>query len=185
MSPVFYRRERFELVESGHFWLSPTPDLVGSIGWDARITRLATWVVLRDRTVPESRPILFLNTHFDHVGQQARLESARVIRNFVEARLDRFDAIVAGDFNAGEDSPPYRALKAGDALRDTYRLVQPERQGNEGTFTAFDPNATGGDRIDWILVSGAFGVIDAEIDRRLYDGRLPSDHFAVTAVVGR
>jgi endonuclease/exonuclease/phosphatase family metal-dependent hydrolase len=185
MSPVFYRADRFELIESGVFWLSPTPDTVASIGWDARITRIATWVRLRDLKAADARPILWVNTHFDHVGTQARLESARLIRTFVESRQADHDLIVTGDFNTGEGSEPWDALTAGDLLRDTHRIVHPQRLPNEGTFTAFDPARTEGDRIDWILVSRAFVVTDAEIDRRLYDGRIPSDHFPVTATLAR
>ena len=185
MSPVFYRADRFELIESGVFWLSSTPEVIASVGWDARITRIATWARLRDLGAPDARTILWVNTHFDHVGVQARLESARLIRNFVETRQADHDLIITGDFNAGEGSEPWVALTVGDVLRDTHRVVHPQRMPDEGTFTAFDPTRTGGDRIDWILVSSAFAVIDAEIDRRLYDNRLPSDHFAVTATLKR
>lgn len=185
MSPVFYRADRFDLVESGVFWLSPTPQVVASVGWDARITRIATWVRLRDRQSADAKPILWVNTHFDHVGTQARLESARMILVFVRERQAGHDLIVTGDFNAGEGSEPWLALTSGEVLRDTYRIAHPERKPGEGTFTAFDPANTQGDRIDWILVSDAFTVLDAEIDQRLYDGRLPSDHFAVTATLLR
>jgi endonuclease/exonuclease/phosphatase family metal-dependent hydrolase len=185
MSPVFYRADRFELIESGVFWLSPTPQVVASVGWDARITRIATWIRLRDLKAPESKSILWVNTHFDHVGSQARLESARMILAFVGERRGDHDVIVTGDFNTGEGSDPWVALTSDGLLRDTYRVVHPQRQPDEGTFTAFDPANNRGDRIDWILVSDAFSVLDAEIDQRLYDGRLPSDHFAVTATVSR
>jgi endonuclease/exonuclease/phosphatase family metal-dependent hydrolase len=65
---LFYRTARFEKVGGGHFWLSETPNKVGSKGWDAALPRLATWVKLKDRTAADAPPVLFLNTHFDHKG---------------------------------------------------------------------------------------------------------------------
>ena len=68
---VFYRKERFEKLDGGHFWLSETPDVPGSKGWDAALPRVATWVRLKDRAAPDRPPVLFLNTHLDHRGAAA------------------------------------------------------------------------------------------------------------------
>ncbi len=89
MAAVFYRKDRFEKLDSGHFWFSETPDRPGSKGWDSLLPRVATWVKLRDRTAPDGKPVLFLNAHLDHRGVKARLESARLIRTKVSelARL--------------------------------------------------------------------------------------------------
>src|SRR4051794_26602360 len=84
MMAIVYRKARFEKLDAGHFWLSETPDVVGSKGWDGALPRMVTWVKLRDRTDPEARPIAFFNTHFDHRGPQARIESARLLRRKVE-----------------------------------------------------------------------------------------------------
>jgi endonuclease/exonuclease/phosphatase family metal-dependent hydrolase len=96
--------------------------------------------------------------------------------------------IVTGDFNEGEGSPPYQALFGAmsgkpSPLRDTYRIAQPVRGTNEGTFTEFKAEATGGERIDWISVSMGWQVKQALIDHTARDGRTPSDHFPMTAVV--
>lgn len=80
MMALFYKRDRFEKLDSGRFWLSETPDQVGSKSWDSSLPRMVTWMKLRDRRNPSARPIAFFNTHFDHLGVQARLESARLIR---------------------------------------------------------------------------------------------------------
>jgi endonuclease/exonuclease/phosphatase family metal-dependent hydrolase len=190
MTAVLYKADRFDLLASGHFWLSESPETVASIGWDASMTRMATWLKLRDRRSPAGRPILVINTHFDHVGKQARLESARLIRRRAAELGDGCSIVILGDFNCGEDEPPYRALVVGDEsddlkLIDAYRVAHPERGPNEGTFHGFKPETAGNRRIDWVVVSDDFQVVSAEIDRRLYRGRIPSDHFAVNAVLKR
>ncbi len=189
MAALFYRKERFEKLDGGHFWLSPTPEKVGSKGWDAALPRIVTWVKLKDRNQPDAKPILFLNTHFDHRGENARRESANLIRSKLEEWNKQCRLVVTGDFNAGEGSKPYAALfvtdKRGDSpVIDTFRSKFPDKSNNEGTFSGFQADKTTGDRIDWIGCSLDFVVREASIDRTAKEGRTPSDHFAVTAVLG-
>jgi endonuclease/exonuclease/phosphatase family metal-dependent hydrolase len=189
MTATFYRRDRFDLLDSGHFWLSLSPDQPGSKDWDAAITRMATWLKLRDRRQPARLPIVVINTHFDHVGQTARLESARLIRRRAAEMGKGCSVIVMGDFNCGDDDPPHAALVGrqddGIDLFDTCRAIHPARGPDEATFHAFDTTKTRGARIDWILATPDFRVESAEIDRSLPGGRVPSDHFPVTAVLRR
>jgi endonuclease/exonuclease/phosphatase family metal-dependent hydrolase len=187
MTAIFYVRDRFEPVASGHLWLSPTPDVPGSRGWDAALPRIASWVRLRDRELPEEPPLLFLNTHFDHVGEQARLESARLLRRKAGELGAGCRIVVAGDFNAAEATPPYAALFTDDAegprLVDSFRTLAPRPSGPEGTFNRFDPAVIDGPRIDWIGCSADWRVIAAGIDRTVVAGRTPSDHWAVTTTL--
>lgn len=189
MAALFYRAERFEKLDGGHFWLSDRPDTPGSKGWDAALPRVATWVKLRDKKAPDARPILFLNTHFDHLGIKARLESANLIRERLEKLGAGCSLLVTGDFNAGEASLPYLALFGKEAkdspLVDTFRAIHPERGKKEGTFNGFNPTKVEGQRIDWIGCSRDWKVLAVAIDRTTRDGRVPSDHFPVTAEVGR
>lgn len=188
MAAVFYRTDRFEKLDGGHFWFSQTPNKAGSKGWDAALPRVATWVKLKDRAAPGGKPVLFLNAHLDHRGQKARIESARLIRQRAAELGKGCRVIVTGDFNAGEGSAPYTALFA-DADRtpfplvDTFRTAHPTRDKQEGTFTGFNATQIGGDRIDWIACSRDWEVRLAAIDRTARDGRTPSDHFPVTAVL--
>ncbi len=189
MTALYFRRDRFEKLGGGHFWLSETPDKPGSKSWDTSLTRMATWVRLRDRRQPRAKPLVFFNTHFDHRGEQARLESARLLRRRAAAAIAAGDRIiVTGDFNAGEESAPYRAFfdldeNVPSPLRDVYRVLHPTRAANEGTFSGFKAEAVTGPRIDWIGVSREWRVLAAAIDRTARDGRTPSDHFAMTAVL--
>ncbi len=181
---IFFKTDRFEKVAAGHFWLSETPDQPGSRSWDAAITRMVTWAKLRDRH--GGREFLWLNTHWDHQGTQARLESAKLMRRWLAEHASRRPVVITGDFNSTEDAPPYRRLLEGaDAapkLTDAYRHAHPARQPDEATFHAFTGKRDGS-RIDWILCSPDFTPVEAAIDRSSRDGRYPSDHFPVTAVL--
>jgi len=178
-SPILYRRDRFMHVRSGTIWLSETPEHAGSVGWDAALPRIATWVTLRCRENPLI-DVTVINTHFDHRGERARLESARLLRNTAES-LGGVPLIVMGDFNAPPGSPPHGAL-TGDrrpefALIDGYANLHPDAP-NPGTFNGFRRAEDSG-RIDWILHSRRFRATSAEVDRRSEGGRFPSDHFPV------
>ncbi|MFO0013399.1 MAG: endonuclease/exonuclease/phosphatase family protein [Planctomycetota bacterium] len=188
MAALFYRKDRFEAIDAGHFWLSEMPSAVGSKGWDAALPRIASWVMLRDRKDPAAVPILFLNTHFDHQGRKARAESARLIASKLHELGPQCRWIVTGDFNADPSEPPYTNLFATDPtssrrLFDTLRVCHPTPQPDEGTFTGFDVKQTSGSRIDWIGCTEEFSVQSAEIVRDATDGRTPSDHFPVTSVL--
>lgn len=187
---LYWRKDRFDKVGGGHFWLSDLPETPGSKGWDAALPRITTWVKLSDRKTPGARPILFINTHFDHQGKKARLESAQLLRKKLVTLGTGCALIVTGDFNAGEGSEPYGALfgeldgKKSPVL-DTYRVAHPKKAKDEGTFNGFKPSATTGARIDWIGCSPDWTVKAAAIDRSTRNGRTPSDHFPVTAILTR
>ncbi len=190
MAALFFRTDRFEKVAGGDFWLSDKPDTAGSKGWDAALPRVTSWVKLKDKKGPAAKPILYLNTHFDHRGETARAESARLLRKRIIELGKDCSVVVTGDFNAGEGSGPYKALfdKSGDEpspVIDTFRTVHPTPGKEEGTFNGFKPTAIGGPRIDWIGCSRDWKVTAAAIDRTVRDGRVPSDHFPVTAVLSR
>jgi endonuclease/exonuclease/phosphatase family metal-dependent hydrolase len=187
MAAILFRRERFEKVRDGHFWLSETPDVVGSKGWDADLPRIVTWVKLRDRK-NDNRPLLLLNTHFDHLGKQARLESAKLMRKrMIELAGAGEAVIVTGDFNAVQYSPPYKALlgEADAPLRlvETFKEAHPKPTTQDFTFNNFTGQNDRADRIDWILRSEQLATVKAEIDRTNDNGRYPSDHYPVEAVL--
>ena len=132
MMALYFRKDRFEKLDGGHFWLSETPDVIGSKSWDSSLPRMVTWVKLRDRRQEALPPIVFFNTHFDHMGTTARLESAKLLRRKIAALCDTCSVIVTGDFNTDEASPPYRALfDAVDSVPspvvDSYRANRPDR----------------------------------------------------------
>lgn len=185
-APIMYRRERFEVVDAGYFWLSETPEVPGSLSWDAAITRILSWTLLRDRNAG-NRELVFANTHFDHRGEQARLESARLIRQRGSTMLNGRSVVLAGDFNATEDDAPYHAFLGGNEdnaarLIDSYRAVHPKRKPDEATYHRWEGGTTGS-RIDWVLHSPDLEPLSAGIDRTSQAGQFPSDHYPVQTVL--
>ncbi len=188
MAALYFRKDRFEKLDGGHFWLSETPKQPGSKSWDSALPRIATWVKLKDRTAKDGLPVLFLNTHFDHRGTKARLESARLIRQQLSELGKGCRIVITGDFNAAEASESYAELFADAAgktspIVDTFRIAHPKRGADEGTFSGFQANTISGARIDWIGCSRDWEIRSAGIDRTAKDGRTPSDHFPITAVL--
>lgn len=187
-SGIWYRRDRFTLLASGHFWLSETPDVPGSKSWDSSLPRMASWVRLHD--VESNRAIVVASTHFDHQGTRARAESTRVLREQLERIAGDDPVIIGGDFNMAATHENHALLLGGSgsgfALVDTFdasRAGSPTAaDGDVATFNGFQHCITG-ERIDWILCSPELRVRSAEINRMIRYGRLPSDHYPVTAVV--
>ena len=196
MTALFFKTDRFEKLDEGHFWLSTTPEVPGSVSWDSSLTRMASWVRLKDQRGESDRPLLFVNTHFDHIGKVARKESAALIRKLVATIAEGCDVVLTGDFNAGADSEPYQTLFDVSAERvagsdsprrpvfvDTYQQRRPVGAPGEATFSSFRSDVVQGARIDWIAVAGNWQVLAANIDRTTRDGRTPSDHYPVTATL--
>ncbi len=179
--PILFNKQRFMEVKHGHFWLSEKPRKPGSKSWDAQLPRMVTWVQLRYRKSLQNT-FYVINTHFDHAGQQARLESARMLRNTVESRAGN-PLIVLGDFNCAPQSDAYEELTTERGnLAELYdpfvELNLTERA--VGTYHGFDGEPDSA-RIDWILFNRRWWPRDIWIDQRAHDGRYPSDHFPVIA----
>jgi endonuclease/exonuclease/phosphatase family metal-dependent hydrolase len=181
---ILYRKSRLDLLDSGTFWLSQTPEVVGSRSWDSKHVRICTWVRVRDRVT--DRTLLHANTHLDDMGVRARTEGAKVIARRLPNLAQGAAVVLTGDFNSTELDEPYAGLvrpgePAALRLRDSYRVIHPQRNDNEGTIHGFS-GMTEGHRIDWILHTEDLISTAAEIVRdRAEDGRFPSDHYPVTS----
>lgn len=174
---LWVNARRFVVEASGTFWLSPTPELAGSVGWDAALPRTCTWARLRERA--SGRAVQVWNLHLDHRGSEARLRSAEALA----ARLAETPGphLVLGDLNCGEDSAPLVVLRAA-GLRDSFREIWPESSA-VGTFHAFR-GGTEGAKIDFVLTGEGLRTCAAAIlNAPAADGRWPSDHHFVTARV--
>ncbi|HEV2295062.1 MAG TPA: endonuclease/exonuclease/phosphatase family protein [Tepidisphaeraceae bacterium] len=185
MCAVFFRSDKFQKLDSGHFWLSERPSKPGSKGWGAFFPRMVTWVKLRPRD--GGATFCWFNTHLDAFSSRARENGARLLRLRMASIAGRMPVLVTGDFNADAGSDPYRILTGGSAatapLIDTFRaahVMPPKRTGTRHAFRG----GCGGPRIDWILASSnGFRTIDADIDHTKSGLMYPSDHFPVTAVL--
>jgi len=186
MCGVFFKRDRFEKVDAGHFWLSKSPEKPGSKSWGSAWTRMVTWTKLRQRD--NGQTFCVFNTHFDVWGGRARVESAGLLRSKMQTIAGGMPSIITGDFNDTPDSDCYRALTVGKKstrdvkLTDTFRAANPEITKSECTMHSFSGKEKG-PRIDWILTNGTVQTIAAKINRNKSGLRYPSDHFPVEAIV--
>lgn len=177
---VFYRRDRFEPLEYDHFWLSDTPDVIGSTTWGNTNRRMVTWVRFRDRQ--SGVEFFFWNTHLDHALQVAREKAAALIRERVNALKTALPVLLVGDFNAvAEANPAYDTLVKDGGFRDTWTLAAERQNADYNTFNGFGEPRRAGLRIDWILLRGEAQVASSEIVIFGRDGQFPSDHFPVVA----
>ena len=182
-SPLGFRHDRFALTGSGTFWLSPTPAIPGK-GWDAAYPRVASWARLKDKA--SRRALLVVNTHFDHVGTTARLESARQIRRWIGNNRKAGETVVLmGDFNSPADSPAHDAITdpapGQTRLHDTLTISRTPHFGPLGTFTAFKIEQVEASPIDHIFVSDGVAVLRHATLTQQTGGKLPSDHYPVLA----
>ncbi len=161
-SPLFYRADKFELLDSSTFWLSQYPDSAGFIGWDGACTRIATWAKLRDRAT--GKVFMAVNTHFDHVGTEARRQGALLIIRRIKDIVGDRPAVLTGDFNVNDRSEAYRTLTTNDfVLRDAYKIAD-RRTGPAYTFHDFgrEPMERR-EKIDFIFVTPQIKVLRADI----------------------
>jgi endonuclease/exonuclease/phosphatase family metal-dependent hydrolase len=174
---VYIRKERFEVAEEGTFWLSETPEEV-SVGWDAALERVCTWGLLKDKR--SGNQAWVFNVHFDHRGEEARLESARLILKKIKEKRkgSKIPVVVMGDLNADPDSPVLQTLLA--QLEDTYAEAS-RKSGPTGTWNGFNPQEKPGGRIDYVLVSPDLSPSEYLVPAPIIDGRYLSDHFPVKA----
>lgn len=201
-SPVFYKKDRYKLLDSGTFWLSETPDKPGK-GWDAECVRVCSWGHFKD--VKTKHTFYFFNTHMDHIGIVARREGAKLILQKMKECMKKNDPVIlTGDFNVDQNSEAYQIFVNAGFLKDSYEAAQYRLIPN-GTFQDFNTEYFTNGRIDHIFVSNSlkverYGILtdsywskvdnakavkaDAapkEIDFKEYKRRNPSDHYPVFA----
>lgn len=177
--PVFYKKSRYALLQKRTMWLSETPEVPGSKGWDTAITRLVTIIQFRD--LESGVRFWMLNTHFDHRGPVARENSARLIRREFGQLAAQSPVIVTGDFNCTPDAKPYKIMTAdepGTKLIDSRSVSARAAEGPDSTWCGFQ-EVTPGRRIDFIFVTSQVKVERHRTLDHQVDGRFPSDHLPV------
>lgn len=181
---IFFRRGRFQSLESGTFWLSESPEKPG-FGWDAHHNRIATWSLFRDKST--QKEFYLLNTHFDHQGEVARRESAKLmLRKIGELPNQKLPVLLMGDFNMTVDSEPYRILTQPAAtihLKDTWLHTMESPHGPASTWSGFAFPGHPEKRIDYIFYRNEVEVIQVGSLSDSWSGRFPSDHLPVLAEV--
>jgi len=182
---IFYRSSRFAQIDGGHFWLSETPEVPGTVFEGSAATRMATWLRLCDEVA--QREFVFLNTHWDHVSQESRELSAVLIRERLATIASDVPVIVTGDLNAWPGNAALDILldaepEESPQLIDGFRQANPVMDEEEGTVHYF-LGITAGLRIDFVLHDEGFQTVDTQIVRTNVDDRYPSDHYPVTGTL--
>ena len=161
-SPLFYRKDKYELLDGNTFWLSQYPDSAGFIGWDGACTRIATWGKFKDKKT--GKVFMAVNTHFDHVGVEARRQSALLIIQKIKEIVGDNPAVVTGDFNVNDQSEAYQTITTNEfVLKDAYKMTD-KKTGPNYTFHDFGRYPVEKrEKIDFIFVTPQIKVLNTEI----------------------
>ncbi|MBW8349396.1 endonuclease/exonuclease/phosphatase family protein [Bacillus sp. IITD106] len=174
---IFYKKSRFDVLEYNHFWLSDTPNVIASSTWGNDCTRMATWVHFLDKETNQS--FYHLNTHLDHISEEARVKGAGLIVEQAEAFDSSIPLFITGDFNTVAKTDTHQVFLTKGSFIDTWDSASKRINEELGSFNNFD-DATGGEgRIDWILYRGDVKAGVLKIVNDQVDGRFPSDHFPI------
>ncbi|MGC4037690.1 MAG: endonuclease/exonuclease/phosphatase family protein [Chitinophagaceae bacterium] len=183
-SAIFYDTTKLQLLQSETFWLSETPTVAGSIGWDAAITRIVTWAKFKDK---KTKKIFYhFNTHFDHIGPMARRESAKMVLKKVNEIAGSIPVVFTGDFNSRPTDEPIQIITDKNNplhLTDSKEISQTPHYGPTGTFNAFQSKERDDEPIDYIFLKGKWKVLKHATISETWNGRFASDHFAVFAKI--
>ena len=196
-APILYKKERFKLLKSGDFWMAEKTDHPNK-GWDAALPRICSWAQFKDKT--KKKKIWFFNLHMDHVGVEARRQSAKLVLEKIKEMCGKDAVILTCDFNVDQTHKSYELLANSDILSDSYEKAR-IRYALNGTFNAFKGNLMTNSRIDHIFISDKFivdryGILTdsyrtpksnseklqvGDFPREVFsleaDVRMPSDHF--------
>jgi endonuclease/exonuclease/phosphatase family metal-dependent hydrolase len=175
-APILFDTTRYQSLQSGTFWLSPTPD-VPSKGWDAALNRICTYALLQSKY--NGKKLWILNTHFDHIGKEARQYSAQLlIEKFAEfTQIVNAPMLLLGDFNAEPDSPVYLLLKA--SFQDLSCSKRHRELCSEPTFNAFTLKAADDKIIDYFFGSPSVVSLQFNVLKKPFERSYPSDHFPI------
>jgi len=172
-SAILYKKERFSLLKQGTFWLSETPNVPGSKSWDAAITRVASWAKLKDKKT--NKEFLSINTHFDHIGNEARRRSANLLKQKANELAKDLPVIITGDFNCTRSEPPYVTIMNPESIR----LHDPVHGEPVGTFCGFKVNGFECRAIDYIFYTDHWTASDYKVITDNDGTYYPSDHLPV------
>lgn len=175
---IFYRTDKLAPIETGHFWLSETPDLPGSHDWNSANIRMVSWV--RFYRLKSRDFFYYLNTHFDHRSEEARVQAARLLARHIGELPKSSIVVLTGDFNADAERSEAWEILTKHGLSDAW-LTTESTEGPEVTWSGFQDPSDSVNRIDWILHRGPLSVSSCETILYNNNGRYPSDHYSVQA----
>ena len=156
-APIFYKKDRIKCLQSGTFWLSETPDVVASVGWDAKYTRICTWGQFKDKKT--GKKFWMFNLHMDHRGVEARKQSALLVMDRIKMMCGKQPYILLGDFNVDQFNPIYPMMMESGMFVDCHDAAA-VRFAPTGSMNYFKTDFKTDSRIDHVLVSDDFDVLD-------------------------
>lgn len=177
---IFYKKNKWSAGSAGHFSLSETPEQLGTKSWNTSNTRMCTWVTFKSQAGAE---FAAFNTHLDHISEEAQQKGMELIRE----RMKQFRAqtglpvVLTGDFNVEPANAVIQGLEQ-EGYRNAYSVLHLENKEVGATFHNF-LGGESGEPIDYIFVSPDLQIQNVTVDRELYGGRYPSDHYPVIAEV--
>ena len=172
-SAIYYKKNKLKLLKSETLWLSETQKKP-TVGWDAALNRIVTYGVFS--TVNSNKKIVVYNTHFDHIGKQARENSAKLILHHINANnFSKEQLVVLGDFNAAPEEAPIKLLS--NHLEDAFTSTPVKKP--IGTFNAFNIHSKLVRRIDYVFTKNLDVIEYRHIQKKLPNGLWPSDHLPV------
>ena len=178
-SAIFYDKNKLEVTKSGTFWLSETPEKP-SKGWDAAYNRVCTYAFFKIKKT--GKQFLAMNLHFDHVGDVARVNSAKLILEKIKKLNPKnVPLTLTGDFNLTDDSEPINIISK--SLTDSYYHSKKPHYGPKGTWQNFDINTPSTERLDYVFVKGFDVLSNRTINDRRENLLYPSDHFPILAEI--
>ncbi|MEP6795310.1 MAG: endonuclease/exonuclease/phosphatase family protein [Saprospiraceae bacterium] len=184
-SAILYRKSRFTFLDGNTFWLSETPDKIGSVGWDAALPRIVTWAKFKDNKT--GKVFFYFNTHFDHIGVKARNESAQLLLQQIKLIAGNAEVVITGDFNCNETEQPYHLMTNDSTsyhVTDAMTISQSPPYGPKGSFAgSFMISDLIDHRIDFIFVRNKVEVLKYAILSDSWNGNMASDHLPVIAEV--
>ncbi|MEO1262242.1 MAG: endonuclease/exonuclease/phosphatase family protein [Bacteroidota bacterium] len=172
---VFFNKNKLKLLDSGTFWLSEQPDEIASVGWDASMERICSWVKLEE--IKSEKTFFVFNAHFDHIGKEARKNSAILIVDQINKITENEPVVLMGDLNFTPDEVPFSIILE-SGFKDVFGGIEKVR-----TFTGFEVKDAESKRIDYIFTNEKIKVKGCLIDDRNDGQYFPSDHLPVLADV--
>lgn len=178
-NPIFYKRDRFELLDWGSFWFSPTPEVPGSLGWGNTTPRMCTWAHFLDRT--SGKDFFHFNMHYDHRAKAAMENSSRLMLEKLKEIAGDKPAFFTGDYNSPDSSEAYRILAESGELTDSYTIAKTTENTNIASWNEYKPirHTETMENLDHLFVTKGTKVKSWRLITTTYDGKYPSDHFPI------
>lgn len=177
---IFYRSDRFNVLDQGDFWLSEHPEKPGR-GWDGTCcNRICTWGKFED--LKNHKQFYFFNVHYEYEGDVARRESSNLMISRIKSIAGNQPVFLTGDFNAFPTEEPIRILNDSGFLNDSYKITKEAPFGPVCTYHGYDSTIKTEERLDYIWVTDSIQIDKYGVLTNTLYGHTPSDHFPVMVV---